>query len=136
MSTKSFFTAVPPLLTTDPCSCWGHQIALRARNASSRIDNIGPLLLCRLFCLVFLSRIKVSCRKKQIEQNELVSTFVPGIESLALEEGETFLALAVLGTPLSSLVFKRTVDSLVFSGSSILTSNRFTWPYEKKLSNN
>ena len=32
----SIFTAVPPLLTTDPCSCGGgggHQMALRTRNA-------------------------------------------------------------------------------------------------------
>ena len=43
--TYSFFTAVPPLLTTDPCSFLFlflgiNQFALPARNASQSIDNI------------------------------------------------------------------------------------------------
>ena len=50
-SVPSIFTEVPPLLTTDPCSCCccccsGHQKALRARNARNArlsIGNFRPL---------------------------------------------------------------------------------------------
>ena len=55
------FYSGPPLLTTDQCSCcWGSggnhfTILSLLRNASKQTNkHIGPLLLCRPFCLVYL----------------------------------------------------------------------------------
>ena len=52
-----FFSAVPPLLTTHHCSsflCWSpnHSMASPRCQQTKTNKHIGPLLLCRPFCLV------------------------------------------------------------------------------------